>query len=186
MPEEIISNRKNCMSLWWWFYKLELLTQSGSLHLEVLVRILDLSLPWHSYQLSFENQVFSCCWILVETGHLSSGGLEKQASLACFHFGSSAWTLTNKVVQSQQASLIKSKWHIQESSQPVPSAVSALHKKGSSCPLLPTPLPEAELLIQWCPPVHSAFPDALAWLADVLARPKPDDVHRAAAVVKSL
>lgn len=58
-----------------WFCKLELLKKSGNIHLEVLVRVLDPSLPWHSYQLSFENQVLSCYWALVETGHLRDGGL---------------------------------------------------------------------------------------------------------------
>ena len=94
--------------------------------------------------------------------------------------------MTNKVVQPQQASLIKYKWYIQESGKLVPSAISALHTKSSSCPLLPTLLPKAKLLIQWHPSIYSAFPEALAWLDDILAKLKPDDVHRAAVVSQPL
>lgn len=59
----------------WWFCKLELLTKSGSIHLEVLSRNLDPSLPWHSYQVSFENQVLSHYWALAEIKHLHHEGV---------------------------------------------------------------------------------------------------------------
>lgn len=99
---------------------------SQVLHLEVLVRILDPSLPWHSYQIPFEYQVLPCYWVLIETGLLNGGGLVT----GLFPFEEiSLDSMTNKVGQSQQASLIKSRWHIRASRQPVPCTVSALHKK---------------------------------------------------------
>lgn len=66
--------------------------------------------------------------------------------------------------------------YIQESGQPVPSAISALHRKSSRCPLLLTPLPKTKVLAQWGPSIHSALPNAWVWLDAVLAKLKPDDV----------
>lgn len=43
-----------------------------------------------------------------------------------------------------------------------------------------------QILVQWCLSIHSAFLDALAWLDDVMAKLKADDVLRAATVVKPL
>lgn len=75
--------------------------------------------------------------------------------------------------------------YIQGSGQPVPSVISALHRKSSSCPLLLTPLPKTKVLAQWGPSVHSAFPNAWAWLDDVLAKLKPDDVRWATSCTTS-
>lgn len=76
--------------------------------------------------------------------------------------------------------------YTQESGQPVPSAISALHKKSSSCPLLATPMPETKVLAQRDPSVHRAFSDAWAWLDDVLVTLQADNVQWAAAVVQPL
>lgn len=76
--------------------------------------------------------------------------------------------------------------YTQESGQPVPGAISALHTKSSSCPLLATLMPETKVLAQWDPSVHSAFRNAWAALDDVLVTLKPDNVHWAAVVVQPL
>lgn len=78
---------------------------------------------------------------------------ERQSS----HLGKTPCSEVNKVGQFQQTSLIIWKWYIQESDRPVPSAISALPKNNSSCPLLPTALPGTKVLAQWGPCVHSLF-----------------------------
>ena len=76
--------------------------------------------------------------------------------------------------------------YTQENGQPVPSAISALYTKSSSCPLLATSMPETKVLAHRDLSVHSAFCNAWAWLDDVLVKLKPDNFPWAAVVVHPL